>query len=224
MKPWWWLVAALVVVVAWLVGEILAQAWLEQRIADRVAEAAAGQVAVEADIESFPVATGVMVTGAVDRVEVGLTQVAGRGLGPIDLRISVTGLRLDRSALLSGDLDVTGLDEGQFRAARSTTGLPRPVVRGLELALDGAERLGVDVTESGLRIELPLIGGVELSLPLTAPCDPGLSLEGQDLVFACTFTKLPDVLTAMARPGVRVPITAQAQPVTSASNASSPPS
>lgn len=201
---WWWMVGVLAVAVAWIVGEVAAQAWLERRIAERVRDAASGQVEVEAAVEAFPVLTRLAVTGEVERVEVTAVEVAGRGLGRADVAVTVDNLGLDRSALVAGELDVTGVGGGRFRAAVDTSGVADPVRRGLEVVLGGAERLGIEVTRDGISVRLPLVGEVGVGLPVRAPCDPDVDLTSGELVLACSFTEVPDVLTQVAAPDRRL--------------------
>lgn len=209
---WWWVLGGLAVAVLWLVGETVAQNWLERRIVERVTEAAAGRVAVAADVDSFPVASRLATTGKVEHVEVRLEEVAGRGLGPVSVRFDVRGLALDRGALLSGALDVTGLEQGRFRAGLATSDLPTPVRRGLELFAGGAERLGLEVTRDGVTADLPLVGEVTATLPLRAPCDPDLEVEPAELVLRCTFSEVPEILARLAASRPVAPRPAAATP------------
>lgn len=175
----------LVMLVVWVAAEVAAPPLAAARIEARLR----GQVPasdVTAEVARFPLLSRLLTTGRVPRVAVELTDVAYQGLRVAVVRYELTGVSLDRAALLGGRLQVTDIEEG------SVTG----EVAAAEVAavLGAGAAVGADVQVRDGRLVVAGIEGPALPAELIESCDPDVAVEGDRLVVTCALQEVPGLL------------------------------
>lgn len=180
----------LLLVAAGVAVELVAPSFVEARIERRVQANFDGAVAVEADIDSFPMVTRALLTGEVGELTVRLDEVSGQALPFNRVALTLRGVQLERSALVRGEAQIEGLDEGEavaevdLEALAAAAGVP----------VDPAALEGARVRQGHLELT---VGGapVRIGVPVGAlPCEPDGAVEGGRLVLRCTFTEVPPIL------------------------------
>jgi hypothetical protein len=177
----------LLLVVGWIVGEILLIPFAERRIEREVAQRSRDTTAVDADIDSFPLAASVLVTGKVRKLTVTLDRVARVGVRFASVSFAVSGIEVDRPAILRGRAKIRSIDSGTVTAT-------------LELGALGriASLAGVDVTMTGRTLHA---GGVDVEIPRDlVPCEPTSRVDGDKVILTCTISELPEVLQGLSAP------------------------
>lgn len=176
-------------------GDVAARRYAEGEMVDRLEAAAPTATARTAEIDSFPFLGRLVALGDVERVAVRLENVEANGLLFSAIDADLRGVRLDRSRLLQGDVELVGIDRGLVTAE---LGLAE-VVRVAGAAFAGDVRL-----EDGVLV----VGGVRLDLsgvPLL-PCATRVGFAGTRVVVTCELDEVPDELLDEAN--------RRAQPVT----------
>lgn len=160
-----------------LAAPLLAASRIEQNVRERMD----GAAEVSADVGTFPLVTRLVATERLRRLELTLDEVAGQQLTVARVRFDLHGLRLDRDALLRGDVRVTGMRGGTVTA---------------ELAADVlSEALGVPVDAivgEGQSASLP-VGTLPVDDELL-PCEPQASRDGDRVILTCGLTDVPALL------------------------------
>lgn len=183
-----------VVVVVLVVGDLLARAYVETGVEASLREELHDVGSVDADISSFPFVGRIIVGGEVRRVRFTLTDVGGHELPVAALRLTVDGLRFDRSSLVNHSrLRVTGVDSVRVTAVVSADAM-EALLGPAAGALDLAE--GASVRIAGGRVELP--GGLSIPVPPVEllPCDASATIVERSLVFECVADRLPAIVVA----------------------------
>lgn len=192
------LVVVGILAVLWGGAEAVAPQIVEGRIEERAAERSRGATTVSANVDSFPLVTRALTSGRVERIEVTLDEVVRQRLSFATIRFTVTGIELDRGALLSGDAEVRDIDTGTVVAEVTADELT--TVLGL------AERLGLGEVAVDVR-ELELVvrrAGRSFAIPLPDdlfPCAPSARVSGDRILLSCTFHEIPRVLLREATGG-----------------------
>ena len=176
------------VVVAGVVAELTVPGLVEDGIEETVRTRTDDRVQVEAQVAGSPLVPRLLLDGEVEQVEVTLAEVDGRELRSATASLSARDIRVDRAALVRGEVEVTDLDVGQVvleldpQELAEAFDLPVDLdPRALELAGDALELAGRQV--------------LDLIVPTgQLPCDPQLAVESADIRFSCTFDELPDML------------------------------
>jgi hypothetical protein len=177
----------LLVVVLWIVGEILLIPFAESRIEREVAQRTRDTAGVNADIDSFPMAAGVLVTGKVRELTVTLHRVSRLSVNFASVAFSVSGIAVDRPAILQGRAKIRSIDSGTVTAR-------------LELGALGrlASLAGVDVRVEGRTLRAGPVS-VQIAQELV-PCDPQARVEDEVVILTCTITELPEILQGLSAP------------------------
>lgn len=177
--------------VAALVVELVAPLVVEERIEEEVGGATRGAAAVEADLDSFPFVTRLLLTGRITRLSVTLEQLLRRRLRFSTLRFELEGIRLDRPALYRRRLELEEIAAGRVTAVVSEDAL---AAAGPSVDL-GAGEVVADAV--GHTLVLAVAGTTVQSLPLPAelfPCDPAARLQEESIVVSCTVDEVPALL------------------------------
>ena len=177
----------LLAVVLGVIGELLLIPFAEARIEKKVAESTRDTTAVKADIDSFPLATGVLLTGEVRKLTVTLDRVSRLSTRFASVAFEVKGIEVDRPAILQGRAKIRSIDSGR-------------VIATLELGALGrlASLVGVDVSMTGRTLHA---GPVDIEIPRDlVPCDPQSRVEEDKIILTCTVTELPEVLKGLEAP------------------------
>ena len=183
-----WLIV--LIVALWVIGELLLIPFAESRIESEVAKRTRDTAAVEADIDSFPMAAGVLATGKVRKLTVTLDRVSRLSVRFASVAFAVSGIEVDRTAILRGRARIRSIDGGTVTATIELGALGRL-----------ASLAGVDVTVTGRTLRA---GGVDVQLAQDLiPCDPQARTEGDRIVLTCEVTELPEILRGLEAPLVR---------------------
>jgi hypothetical protein len=177
----------LLVLVLWVIGEFLLIPFVESRIEKEVAQRTRDTTAVEADIDSFPLAASVLLTGKVRKLTVTLDRVARVGVRFASVAFAVSGIEVDRPAILQGRAKIRSIDKGTVTAT-------------LELGALGrlASLAGIDVSIEGRTLRA---GGVSLEIPEDlVPCEPRSHVEDERIILTCTVTEVPEILQDLSAP------------------------
>lgn len=179
-----WLVLALVGL--WLVGEFaatpIAERVIEQEVTGRYRDAAS----VNADIDSFPLVARVVVTEKIGRLTVTLERIAQQTITYAEVRFELSGIVLDRSALLRGDPRVERIDRGSVTATIDIAALEGiPSLEAADVRVDG-------------RILRAGPTAIEIDKELV-PCTPQARVEGDRIILSCEIDEVPQSLLDAAQ-------------------------
>ncbi len=176
-----------------VLAEIAVIPLAESQMESKVAERTDGEAAVSADIDSFPLITSVLLTGKVRGLSVTLDEVARQRLTFAEVRFDVSGIAVDRAAILRREVKITDIDSGTITAALEL-GRLGSVFRGIQSFLEGSglrDRIGGVSVEDGDLV----VGGSRFPLANDLfPCDPEAVLDDESVTLTCTITEVPDVL------------------------------
>lgn len=175
----------LLAVALWVVGEIALIPFAESRIEHEVSQRTRDATGVTADIDSFPLAAGVLATGNVRKLTVTLDRVSRLSVSFASVSFAVSGIEVDRAAILQGRARIRSIDSGTVTAR-------------LELGALGrlASLVGVDVRMDGRTLRA---GPASVEVPRElVPCDPQSRVSGDVVILTCTLTELPEVLEGLS--------------------------
>lgn len=173
------------------------------QLASRAREAARDPESAEATITSFPFVGRLLVSGGVPRVRV---RVTGAAAGPLRLaavEVEGSGVRVDRSALLSGAVRLEGIDRGSVtveldsRAISEAVGVPVVVADGRMQVGTGAVKAGagVEVDRDGsLVLRAAGLSGLRVPVarsPLVPCAATSVSVRGDRVRLRCDVDALP---------------------------------
>lgn len=180
------LIMVFVVALAGVVAaEVVMPRVVETRIERRASEEIQGAATIEADIDSFPLVSRLLITGTVNHLSVTLNDVVEYQIPFASVRFDLAGVDVDRSALLEQRVRVRSIDSATVTAE---------VTGGDVLGLLGAvENLsGVEVTDNALRA-----AGASIPLPREVlPCQPNVQRTEETLILSCTVEDVPPALVA----------------------------
>ena len=176
---------------------------IEERVNDRVPDA----TAVEAEVDSFPFVARLLATGRVEKLTVDLAGVERQLLEFALIRVEADGIRLNRSALTGGEVQVRSIDRGTITAEitagaiSDVLGVPVRLTPGRATATVAGAEVTAEVTVAAGVLRLAA-GSVSASVTLPRddlfPCDlSGQVLTGRALL-RCTITDVPPVLLELA--------------------------
>jgi hypothetical protein len=176
----------------WLVGELAVVPFAESRIEQRVAERNPGVGSVKADIGSFPVATRLVLTGRINKLDVTLDRVVRQRLTFAQVRFELTGIELDRGSILRRETRVSAIDTGRVTATIDGGALASVFGRVINLS---------DVTVR-VRGRVLAIGPASVSIASDLlPCEPQARVEGDSVILTCTFDEVPQAVLEAAQRG-----------------------
>lgn len=188
------LVAVLAVVLE-LLAPVLAGLQIEEQVRERARDAAG----VDAEVGTFPVVTRLLATQRVRRMAVTLDEVARQEVRFTAVRYELQGVRLDREALLRGDVRVTAIRGGQVTAEvtpgalTEALGVPVDVQDGL-LSAAGIDA-GVVPQVQGRSLVLPAGGLPGIPLPEDLiPCQAEARVEDDSVQVTCALQDVPFIL------------------------------
>ena len=179
-----------------LAVELVVPLLVEQRIEEDVREQTRGAIGIDADLESFPFITRLLLTGRVARLEVGLAQVVRRRLTFSTLAFDIEDIQLDRSALSRRDLEVRGIGRATVTATLDEEALSEA---GAYVDL-GAADVAPQVRGRALVVGT---GAAARSLPLPTdlfPCEPAARLQEEAIVLSCVVDEVPSLLLRWLEP------------------------
>jgi len=190
-----WLVPAVLAVLG-LGVELVAPQIAEGQIESRAQERSADFAAVDADIDSFPMVTRLLLTGKVNRLTITLTEVVRQRLTFAEVSFTLTGIGLDRTKLIAGDVEVTDIDAGEVRAELRSDAIA--AVLGVAERI-GLREVGTEVVGGTLRLRRAGRTIVEVALGADLfPCEPAVETTDKTIVLSCTFTEVPDIILRTA--------------------------
>jgi hypothetical protein len=179
--------AVLLVVVLWIIGEFLLIPFAESRIEQEVSRRTRDTASVEADIDSFPLAARVLATGKVRELTVTLDRVGRVGVRFASVAFAVSGIEVDRPAILRGRARIRSIETGTVTATIELGALGRL-----------ASLAGIDVSVSGRTLRA---GPASIEIPLDlVPCDPQSRVEDEKIILTCTVTEVPEILQDVSTP------------------------
>lgn len=182
--------------VLWTGVELVAPGIVEARIEERAEANTEGTAGIEADIDSFPFVTRLLLSGRVQELQVSMSEVLRERLTFTDVRVVLEGIELDRGALMQQDAELRDIARGTV-VARLDYGR-------LSDVFGAAEQLGFGDFSAEVRGRSVVVlrNGREVfdaALPGDLfPCDPTTELTGEAIELRCTFTDIPDWLVAAA--------------------------
>ncbi len=180
----------IVIVGLWLLAELAVIPLAQGQIEKAVAQRSEGEAGVSADIDSFPMITRVLLTGQVKELSVTLDQVARQRLTFAEVTFQVSGIDVDRAAILQREVKIKSIDRGTVTATVDLGAL------GGILGRIGSF-IGNDV-----RVEDGQLHIGPSSFPLgddIFPCDPDGQIEGEQVILTCSTTEIPDALLDAAQ-------------------------
>ena len=200
------LLVAAAVVALLLVLDQVPRLVAESKLAERAREAGPGADSGEASISSWPFVGRLLALGELSRVAIRAEGVHAGPLRLASVEVVATGVVLDRTALLSGDVRLEGIRRGlvtmELDAASLTRTLRVPVTIG-----DGRLRVDVGGVAVAARIDLGRNGSLvlragrlpALTLPIVrTPLNPcaatRVAVEGASVLLSCELDELPAVL------------------------------
>ena len=141
--------------------EIGAASLVEGRIEDQVRDSGLEVGSVQADVESFPLLTKILLDDRVERVTVTMRDVEWNGIDFQRLRLSLSGVKPDRGALLGGEPAASSIRSGSLSGRVAADG---PLAAAAELG------------------EVP--DGI-------LPCDASIRSAGSTLRVSCALRPVP---------------------------------
>lgn len=185
------LVFLLVLVILVGAGELVAARFAGGEIEERVARRTGAEV--QAEVDSFPLVTRLLVTEEVDSVTVTLKDVNLDSVDLETLTIVAQGIKLPRSRLLGRNLKPTGIDEGTVTAFVSSTSLSDAVgvaIPGLDPGSASAQ-----LEAGALTLEIPGSAPVSVPMPQEAlPCSGSGKIVEGGVRMRCAVDEIPDIL------------------------------
>lgn len=191
------------------VADVLVRRYVEAQIAASTEQELRDLAGVEAEISSFPFLARIALFGSVDRLELRLDSILGRGVDVATLELRIEGLRLDRSSLLeTNQVRITAIDSARLTAAITEEALnavvPVPGVRidlvddAVELTVAGQTvTAGVEVS-GGRLVVRPPDPVPEVSLPLPSsellPCEVSGRVRQDRVELTCVTDRLPPIV------------------------------
>jgi hypothetical protein len=174
----------------WVVAEIavipaMAESEVEKQVSRRTQDVAE----VEADIDSFPLATGVLLTGRIREATITLGRAVRQNVTYATVRFEMSGIQLDRATLFN-DPRITAIDHGTVVAEIDLNSLS-PLLGRI------SERIGADVEISGGSFS---VGGFSAQFAQDfLPCEPDGRVEGGRVILSCTIDDVPEILLERAQ-------------------------
>ena len=122
--------------------------------------------------------------------------------------MDVTKLALDRTKLLQGKVDVSGVNDVVIQATMSQSALDQvtgqPVVLGQDTIGLASTVVAAQVSVSGSQIHLgPAAGGISVSVPALSllPCVSGAVVTPGQIVISCTTSSVPPAFSLSSLTG-----------------------
>jgi hypothetical protein len=198
-----WLFLAIVLVVL-AVADRAAASYAESQIEGAARDQLFGIAAIDVQIHSFPFLGRLGAAGQVSRLDVRLDEVRGHGIDLESIRFDASDVRLERDALLHGDVHVTDVGSVHVTAriseaqVRSATHADVRLRDGRAEVVVGGKTLTATASVAAGRIRLSLDRLPALSVPLPdaslLPCDVQIRVEPGAVVASCTNDDLPSFI------------------------------
>jgi hypothetical protein len=97
-------------------AEIAATSFVQNRIEEQVRASTLDAGEVEVEIDSFPLVTSVLFGGRVDRVSLTMRDVDRKGVHFETLRLRLTGIEVNRAAVIRGEPGASSIRRGTLSA------------------------------------------------------------------------------------------------------------
>lgn len=181
-------------------AEIAAPRFVESQMEARIEEQTDGTVIADAELDSFPFLTRLLLTERVSELTVTLEEVAGQAINFSRIAMTVEGVTIDRASLLSGELEIRDIDHGRITAVISEQALGDALGHAVSLR---PGRAAVDVAGTTVEVDLTVrrgeiaVGGEGVSLGINlpaeyVPCDPDAEIEDGRVVLTCDIEEVPE--------------------------------
>lgn len=185
------LIVLVVLLLLLAVGELAAARFAESEIEERVAKEITADV--EAEVDSFPLATRLVALEEIGRIEITLSDAEFPEITVDDMTVEATGLVIPRNRLFDGKVRPTAIASASVTAFLSTaslgeaTGTPVPAV---DLSSATAH------LENGtLTVEAGGAPPISLEVPAEAlPCSATGEVTADGVRLRCEVDRLPDVI------------------------------
>lgn len=183
-----------------------ARHYATSRVENRIRASAPESRGVTARIHSWPFLQ-VAVNGHISEIGAHVVRLVEKPLVFSDVDVDLRGVSIDQGTLGSqGRLVVTHIDSGNVTLTVTPSDLA--VAAGVPVALSGAVtgaapghvKIAVDGAKRELVVDVSGVRRFAFALPgvNVVPCVPNVSVTGVGITLACTFTRVPDALTALA--------------------------
>ena len=183
-------IVVIVVLALWIVVELVSIPLAEQRIEQEVARRNRDAASVQADIDSFPLVTGLLVTSEMRKLTVTLDQVARQRLTFTEVRFELKGVEVDRASLMRQQPRVDSIDEGTITGTLDLGALSEAIGRLPSIT-------GGNVRVSGRTLS---IGPVSMDITRDLfPCDPQARVDAGRVIVSCTIHDVPEALLDAAQ-------------------------
>jgi hypothetical protein len=181
-------------------AEVAAPRVVESRMEARIEEQTDGAITANAELDSFPFLTRLLLTEQVSELTITLEDVAGQAIHFSRVAMTVEGVTIDRSALLSGEVEIRDIDHGRITAVISEQALGDALGHAVSLQ---PGRAAVEAAGTTVEVDLTVrrgeiaIGGegiaLEIALPAEyVPCDPDAEIEDGRVVLTCDIEEIPE--------------------------------
>lgn len=183
-----------------------ARHYATSRVENRIRADAPESRGVRARIHSWPFLQ-VAVNGRIPEIGAHVVRLVEKPLVFSDVDVDLRGVRIDQGTLGSqGRLVVTHIDSGNVTLTVTPSDLA--VAAGIPVALAGAVtgpvpgrvKIEVDGAKRQLVVDVAGVRRFAFGLPGVnmVPCIPNVTVTGAGITLACTFSRVPDALTALA--------------------------
>jgi hypothetical protein len=199
-------VVLLAIVVAGLsVADIAIRHQVERDTAHRIEQRVPGSHATVV-ISSFPFLGRLAVSGTVPELRANVTGVSVGDLAFSDISLDVQQLRVQRSALLHGQVKVDSIREAVVHATVTQAAVDHALGVSVTLGqgtvgLDGVQAPAtVSVSGNRIHVEVSPLPAFSIPIPLLAvlPCVSSASIVPGRLLLTCTTTTVPPALAGTA--------------------------
>lgn len=185
------LIALVVLAVVLGIGELLAAELAENTIVERLEEATDAEAS--ADVASFPLITGTLVTERVRSLDVTLTGLTTEEVHFDEVTIDVEGIRLPRNRLFDRNFRPTAIDGGTVSTFVSVTSLGEALGVPLE-EIDPATATA-ELSGGTLTLEAPGIGAISAEFPdEVLPCSATGRVSSDGVRLSCSVDSIPEVV------------------------------
>ena len=183
-----------------------ARHYATSRVEDRIRVAAPESRGVKARIHSWPFLQ-VAVNGQIDEIGAHVAQLVEKPLVFSNVDVDMRGVRVDQSRLAAeGRLVVTHINSGNVTLSvmaadlAAAAGVPVAVAEAASWVASARVRISVDAAKRQLVFDVAGLKRFSFGLPgvNVLPCVPTVTVTGPAVVLACSFTRVPDALTAAA--------------------------
>ena len=185
------LIALVVIVAVVAAGEWFADGLAEDTIEERLEEETGAEAT--ADVSSFPLLTGTLLTERVRSVEITLVDLVTEEVRFDEINVDVNGIHLPRGRLFDGDFRPTAIDAGTVGAFLSVESLGEAL--GVPLGELDPTTVSAELEGGNLTVEAPNIGAQSVPFPEDVmPCSASGQVEAEGVRLRCAIDAIPQVV------------------------------